>query len=89
MTNHIRIEAVEDYLVFEGTEYRQTDGMGLICRVLKERDLSIKTLEVYRGDMLCLTVDVHKRAERILTERDKGGLAYDKFVERPKYWKKA
>ncbi len=47
--------------------YKGTDQVGKLCRVLKEGRLSI-----FRIGKVVMTIDVAKRAEKSLTENDRG-----------------
>lgn len=49
------------------------------CRKLMEEEYP-KTLEIYRGDMLCLTVDVEKASKLSLVENRKKGPVYEKYI---------
>lgn len=46
------------------------------CRKIMKEEGYPKTLEIYRGDMLCLTVDVEKASKLKLVENDIAGLHY-------------
>jgi hypothetical protein len=48
--------------------------VGRLCRELKTG-----TLKIYRGDMLCMTIDIAERAEKSLGELDRGGLRFGKY----------
>lgn len=74
-----RIEAVGDHMVFEGRTYTNTDALGDICREIVNRIPYPTSALVYRGEMLCLTVDVTERAKRTLRESDRDGLSMGKF----------
>lgn len=65
-------------VVYEGKEYKGGDFVGRLCRELKTG-----TLEIYRGDMLCLTVNVEERAKVSLTDSDTRGLGMAEY--RPFY----
>ncbi len=54
--------------------YKGTDQVGKLCRVLKTGRLSI-----FRTGKVVMIVDVAKRAEKSLTENDKG-LGYIKYT---------
>ena len=56
--------------------YTGVDQVGKLCR-----DLRSGTLKIYRGEMLCLTVDVKKRAGRSLRDDKKIGLVNTLFRE--------
>lgn len=62
---------IVDGVVFDGREYTGADAVGKLCRELKAG-----TLEIYRGDLLCMTFDIEKRAKRSLTESPSCGLRY-------------
>lgn len=59
---------------YDGKEYMGTDAVGKLCRVLGQG-----TLEIYRGDMLCMTVNVEKRKEKILEELKHSGFRMIKY----------
>ena len=63
-------------LVHDGEAYRGTDQIGKLCRKLQTG-----TLEIYRGDMLCLTVDVEKRKGTTLSENKVTGFRSSRYVE--------
>jgi hypothetical protein len=71
-------QAVSDYLVMDGREFKGTDQMGKLCRELKQG-----TLHVYRDGKISMTVDIAKRAEKSLSENDKNGLRYVKYTPFP------
>jgi len=50
------------------------------CRKIMKMDDYPKTLEIYRGDMLCLTVNVDKASRLLLVENDRVGPVYKKYV---------
>jgi len=58
---------VIEKITHDGTEYTGTDKVGKLCR-----ELGAGTLEIYRDDMLCMTVDVEQRALKSLSENDRG-----------------
>ena len=66
------------WLVHNDIVYKGNDQVGNLCR-----DLDTGTLEIYRGDMLCLTVNVDKRKTRALREHKHTGLAYAKWMPFP------
>jgi hypothetical protein len=49
------------------------------CRQLTDGENFPDILEIYRGDMLCLTVDVLGASQLKLVENDKVGPRYEKF----------
>jgi hypothetical protein len=51
------------------------------CRKLIDEENYPKTLEIYRGDMLCLTVDVEGASRLKLVENNKEGPRYEKFSD--------
>lgn len=51
------------------------------CRKLMKGEYP-KTLEIYRGNMLCLTVDVEKASKMLMIENSKEGPIYDKYTPR-------
>lgn len=51
------------------------------CRkIMKEKDYP-KTLEVYRGEMLCLDVNVEKASKLRFVENEKEGPMYKKYYD--------
>lgn len=70
-----RVTIKNDFYEHDGKKYIGTDALGHLCR-----ELVSGRLECYRGDMLCLTVDVAKRAARSLFYADKRGYGYRKYV---------
>lgn len=50
------------------------------CRKIMKKDYP-KTLEIYRGEMLCLTVDVEKAAKLKLVENNTRGPVYEKYTD--------
>lgn len=61
-----------------GKTYTGTDAVGKMCR-----ELETGTLEIYRGEKLCLVIDVEKRKTKALTENDKriGYVKWQPFPE--------
>lgn len=59
-------------------EYSGTDAVGKICR-----DLVTGVLEVYRGDLLVLTINIDWRKNKSLSDNDKriGYVNYNPFPE--------
>lgn len=49
------------------------------CRKLMKQENPPEFLEIYRGEMLCLTVNVKLSAEHRLVEEDQKGLFYKKY----------
>jgi hypothetical protein len=49
------------------------------CRKIMKEDNYPKTLEIYRGEMLCLTVDVEGMSGLRLVENEKEGPVYRKY----------
>lgn len=49
------------------------------CRKLMKTEDYPKELEIYRGEMLCLTVDVEKAAELLLVENEEDSPHYRKY----------
>lgn len=58
---------VQPDLLHDGIRYRGADQVGKLCRVLETG-----TLEIYRGDMLCMSFDVEERAKYSLSESKNG-----------------
>lgn len=53
------------------------------CRKLMKKEDYPKTLEIYRENMLCLTVDVTEASKLLLVENSKVGPKYVKYRENP------
>lgn len=51
------------------------------CRQIMKKPDYPKTLELYRGDMLCLTVDVEAMSKLRLVENDRSLPHYEKYYE--------
>ena len=51
------------------------------CRKIMKHPNYPKFLELYRGDMLCLTVDVERASKLRLVENEKRGPLYEKYRE--------
>jgi hypothetical protein len=69
----IRAEFIRDTTVCNGAVFKGTDQVGRLCRELKAG-----TLQIYRSDMLCMTLDIAERAEKSLGESDRG-LRFSKY----------
>jgi len=63
-----------DKLFHNTIEYKGTDAVGKLCRVLKDG-----TLHIYRNGKVCMTVNVSERAKKSLSENDTG-IRYVKYV---------
>ena len=69
-----KVSGIEEYEL-NGKMYSGTDAVGKMCRILKEG-----VLKIYRGDMLCLVIDIAKRAKKSLWETDAKGLHVGVYV---------
>ena len=67
MENHTARFEGSDKLFCNNVEYKGTDMVGKLCRVLKTGKLTI-----YRDGKPSMFVDIAKRAEKSLTENNKG-----------------
>lgn len=77
-----RADISGDLLLHDGEIFKGTDQVGKLCRKLKEG-----ILRVYRAENLAMTVNVESRAEKSLSETDKGGLRYGKYAPFPEFLK--
>lgn len=73
MENHTARFEGSDKLFCNNVEYTGADAVEKLCRVLKTGKLTI-----FRNGRVSMTVNVAKRAEKSLTENDKG-LRYIKY----------
>lgn len=67
-----------DFKYLEDNKYNSVTDY---CRVLVKQEDYPKTLNVYRGDMLCLTVDVAKAALLDIQEGKYNGPIFVKYKE--------
>jgi hypothetical protein len=85
MSEIIHIEAVGNHYLYDSKVYGDTDGLGQICRTLKDSVSAGSIAHVYRGEVLCLVVDIHERADKALSEPAATGFRYQKY--KPKTWR--
>lgn len=64
-------------------QFTDLDGMNVprYCRKIMKQENFPEKLEIYRNDVLCLTVDVKEAAELVLVENEKEGPLYRKYRE--------
>lgn len=65
-------------------DFKDMKGLNVpaYCRKLKRKVEFPSTLEIYRDEMLCLTVDVDGAAGLKLVENNKQGPRYEKFTDK-------
>ena len=63
-------------------DIRKVPNVCQYCRKLMKKEGYPKTLELYRDDMLCLTVDVEEAARLKIVENVRLGLYHTEYTEK-------
>lgn len=68
-------------ITFKDLEEADCESVTDYCRLLIKQGSSKKTLEVYRGEMLCLTVDVREASKLNVLENKNEGPRFVKYKD--------